>query len=290
MLVPLAEDARIVPGGLPARLAHLQGPRSLTQGAGEALEVEHGCWREIGASNRKEKEGEDDVVDDARTAFGVAPGTPPTTVRANAHVLRAPGGSLLMGPWHGAFARAHEAGRGAPATVEEGEDASPRGRSSDDGDVSARRAIVLNALGIDAAHAERIAELAFCGADEMRLDGGRAVSLELVSEDAGAGRIPRRREKKTDSVPKSRDGARSAPAAPTRKVGAQRVAARRRPSASFVRARREDARSKEGETRRGHGDVFAGKGFGFAPNAARGSRRAAGAGLTRPRASSSRGA
>ena len=290
MLVPLAEDARIVPGGLPARLAHLQGPRSLTQGAGEALEVEHGCWREIGASNRNEKEGEDDVVDDARTAFGVAPGTPPTTVRANAHVLRAPGGSLLMGPWHGAFARADEAGRGAPATVEEGEDASPRGRSSDDGDVSARRAIVLNALGIDAAHAERIAELAFCGADEMRLDGGRAVSLELVSEDAVAGRISRRREKKTDSVPKSRDGARSAPAAPTRKVGAQRVAARRRPSASFVRARREDARSKEGETRRGHGDVFAGKGFGFAPNAARGSRRAAGAGLTRPRASSSRGA
>ena len=288
VLVPLAEGAETVPGGLPARLAHLQGPRML--GAG----VAHACPTST-TDNTSASVGMTNVAtdsDDATTSFPVAPGTPPTTLRANAHVLRAPGGSLLMGPWHGAFARADEA-RGGRATREDERrrPRSPEDESSEDESDSARRATHLkDRPAIDAAHAEHIAELAFCGVDEMRLDEGRAVSLELVAEDAVAGRISRRREKKTDSVPKSRDGARSAPAAPTRKVGAQRVAARRRPSASFVRARREDARSKEGETRRGHGDVFAGKGFGFAPNAARGSRRAAGAGLTRPRASSSRGA
>ena len=225
--------------------------------------------------------------DDATTSFPVAPGTPPTTLRANAHVLRAPGGSLLMGPWHGAFARADEA-RGGRAT-REGErrrPQSPEDESSEDESESARRATRLkDRPAIDAAHAEHIAELAFCGVDEMRLDEGRAVSLELVAEDAVAGRISRSFEEK---FPR-RHRVRSAPAAPTRKVGAQRVATRRRPSASFVRARREDARSKEGETRaRGHGDVSVGKGFGFACKSARGAgaRHPAGARVMRPRASS----
>ena len=202
-----------------------------------------------------------------------------------------------MGPWHGAFARADETGKGSlsPAMGDEGavkRDASPRRRSAEDGDVSARRATVLRDLGVDTAHAEHIAELAFCGADEMRLDEGQAVSLELVSEDAVAGGFSRRRETNADGFPRRRDGARSAPAAPTRKVGAQRDATRRRPSASFVRARREDARSKEGETRRGHGDVSVGKGFGAAPQTrkSRGAQSAAGARLMRPRASGSRGA
>ena len=310
--MPLVEGARTVPGGLPARLAHLQGPRSLADasGAGEALEVEHGCWRQIPPAstdvsarvrkindNVADDADDADDGDDATTSFGVAPGTPPTTLRANAHVLRAPGGSLLMGPWHGAFARADETGKGSlsPAMGDEGavkRDASPRRRSAEDGDVSARRATVLRDLGVDTAHAEHIAELAFCGADEMRLDEGQAVSLELVSEDAVAGGFSRRRETNADGFPRRRDGARSAPAAPTRKVDAQRVATRRRPSASFVRARREDARSKEGETRRGHGDVSVGKGFGAAPQTrkSRGAQSAAGARLMRPRASGSRGA
>ena len=147
--MPLVEGARTVPGGLPARLAHLQGPRSLADasGAGEALEVEHGCWRQIppastDVSARVRKINDNvaddaDDDDDATTSFGVAPGTPPTTLRANAHVLRAPGGSLLMGPWHGAFARADETGKGSlsPAMGDEGSvkrDASPRRRSAED--------------------------------------------------------------------------------------------------------------------------------------------------------------
>ena len=260
--MPLAEGAETVPGGLPARLAHLQGPRML--GAG----VAHACPpRDVGATtdnknvNKKNVNVATDSDEARRTSFPVAPGTPPTTLRANAHVLRAPGGSLLMGPWHGAFARADEA-RGGRAHTREGERRRPRSpedESDESSYESARRATERPRLkdrpAIDAAHAEHIAELAFCGVDEMRLDEGRAVSLELVAEDAVAGRISRSDEIEAFAFPR-RHRVRSAPAAPTRKVGAQRVATRRRPSASFVRARREDARSKEGETRaRGHGDV-----------------------------------
>lgn len=286
VLVPLAEGAETVPGGLPARLAHLQGPRML--GAG----VAHACPTST-TDNTSASVGKTNVAtdsDDATTSFPVAPGTPPTTLRANAHVLRAPGGSLLMGPWHGAFARADEA-RGGRATREDERrrPRSPEDESSEDESESARRATHLkDRPAIDAAHAEHIAELAFCGVDEMRLDEGRAVSLELVAEDAVAGRISRSGEIDAFAFPR-RHRVRSAPAAPTRKVGAQRVATRRRPSASFVRARREDARSKEGETRaRGHGDVSVGKGFGFARKSARGvgARHPAGARVMRPRASS----
>ena len=293
--MPLAEGAETVPGGLPARLAHLQGPRML--GAG----VAHACPpRDVGpttnntsASVGKKTKKNVNVAtdsDEATTSFPVAPGTPPTTLRANAHVLRAPGGSLLMGPWHGAFARADEA-RGGRATREDERrrPRSPEDESSEDESESARRATHLkDRPAIDAAHAEHIAELAFCGVDEMRLDEGRAVSLELVAEDAVAGRISRSDEIEACAFPR-RHRVRSAPAAPTRKVGAQRVATRRRPSASFVRARKEDARIKEGETRaRGHGDVSVGKGFGFACKSARGAgaRHSAGARVMRPRASS----
>jgi len=290
VLVPLAEGAETVPGGLPARLAHLQGPRML--GAG----VAHACPpRDVGATTDTNVNKNVNVAtdsDEATTSFPVAPGTPPTTLRANAHVLRAPGGSLLMGPWHGAFARADEA-RGGRAHAREGERRRPRSpedESDESSYESARRdpPRLKDRPAIDAAHAEHIAELAFCGVDEMRLDEGRAVSLELVAEDAVAGRISRSDEIEAFAFPR-RHRVRSAPAAPTRKVGAQRVATRRRPSASFVRARREDARSKEGETRaRGHGDVSVGKGFGFACKSARGAgaRRSAGARVMRPRASS----
>ena len=227
--------------------------------------------------------------DEATTSFPVAPGTPPTTLRANAHVLRAPGGSLLMGPWHGAFARADEA-RGGRRHSRESDRRRPRSPEDESSYESARTRLtrLKDRPAIDAAHAEHIAELAFCGVDEMRLDEGRAVSLELVAEDAVAGRISRSDEIEACAFPR-RHRVRSAPAAPTRKVGAQRVATRRRPSASFVRARKEDARIKEGETRaRGHGDVSVGKGFGFACKSARGAgaRHSAGARVMRPRASS----
>ena len=283
VLVPLAEGAETVPGGLPARLAHLQGPRMLG--------VAHACPpRDVGPTTNKKNVNVATDSDEATTSFPVAPGTPPTTLRANAHVLRAPGGSLLMGPWHGAFARADEA-RGGRATREDERrpPRSPEDESSEDESESARRATHLkDRPAIDAAHAEHIAELAFCGVDEMRLDEGRAVSLELVAEDAVAGRISRSDEIEACAFPR-RHRVRSAPAAPTRKVGAQRVATRRRPSASFVRARKEDARIKEGETRaRGHGDVSVGKGFGFACKSARGAgaRHSAGSRVMRPRASS----
>ena len=302
--MPLAEGAATVPGGLPARLAHLQGPRVLGSGAGEPLEVDDPLGREIDFETVATN---DDDVDETKrrdatsaTSFPVAPGTPPTTARSNAQVLRAPGGSLLMGPWRGAFARAdepfaeREPRRSGESEKSQGEEKQKRHKEDED-DLSARRATHLRDLGVDAAHAEHLAELAFCGTDDMRLDEGRAVSLELVSEDAVAGRSSRRRNAflfpPRDG--KSRERVRSAPAAPTRKVGAQRVATRRRPSASFVRARREAARIKEGETKKGHGDVFVGKGFGFdsAPRArGAGARGAAGARLMRPRASSSGGA
>ena len=47
--MPLSEGAATVPGGLPARLAHLQGPRVLGAGAGEPLDVDDplGRWREL---------------------------------------------------------------------------------------------------------------------------------------------------------------------------------------------------------------------------------------------------
>lgn len=304
--MPLAEGAATVPGGLPARLAHLQGPRVLGSGAGEPLEVDDPLGREIDFETVATN---DDDVDERKrrdatsaTSFPVAPGTPPTTARSNAQVLRAPGGSLLMGPWRGAFARADEPfffAEREPRRSGESEKSQGEEKQNED-DLSARRATHLRDLGVDAEEAaEHLAELAFCGTDDMRLDEGRAVSLELVSEDAVAGRSSRRRNAflfpPRDG--KSRERVRSAPAAPTRKVGAQRVATRRRPSASFVRARREAARSKEGETKKGHGDVFVGKkkGFGFdsAPGASRGAgaRGAAGGGrLMRPRASSSGGA
>jgi len=311
--VPLAEGAATVPGGLPARLAHLQGPRVLGAGAGEPLDVDDplGRWREIDrdfpVATNDFFDDDDDVGsltkrldDDATPLNPVAPGTPPTDAReCNAQVLRAPGGSLLMGPWRGAFGRADEpfAERYSPRRKKSGEPENQQKSHHDENedDLSqVRRATHLRDLGVDESHAEHLAELAFCGTDDMRLDEGRAVSLELVSEDAIAGRSSRRRN--AFLVP-PRDGARervrSAPAAPTRKVGAQRVATRRRPSASFVRARREAARSKEGETKKGHGDVFVGKGFGFdsAPRArGAGARGAAGARLMRPRASSSGGA
>jgi len=287
--VPLAEGAETVPGGLPARLAHLQGPRML--GAG----VAHACPpRDVGPTTSVGKKTEKNVnvatdSDEATTSFPVAPGTPPTTLRANAHVLRAPGGSLLMGPWHGAFARADEA-RGGRRHSRESDRRRPRSPEDESSYESARTRLtrLKDRPAIDAAHAEHIAELAFCGVDEMRLDEGRAVSLELVAEDAVAGRISRSDEIEACAFPR-RHRVRSAPAAPTRKVGAQRVATRRRPSASFVRARKEDARIKEGETRaRGHGDVSVGKGFGFACKSARGAgaRHSAGARVMRPRASS----
>lgn len=281
VLVPLAEGAETVPGGLPARLAHLQGPRMLG--------VAHACPpRDVGPTTNKKNVNVATDSDEATTSFPVAPGTPPTTLRANAHVLRAPGGSLLMGPWHGAFARADEA-RGGRVT-REGDRRRPRSPEDESSYESARTRLtrMKDRPAIDAAHAEHIAELAFCGVDEMRLDEGRAVSLELVAEDAVAGRISRSGESDAFAFPR-RHRVRSAPAAPTRKVGAQRVATRRRPSASFVRARREDARSKEGETRaRGHGDVSVGKGFGFACKSARGAgaRHSAGSRVMRPRASS----
>lgn len=289
VLVPLAEGAETVPGGLPARLAHLQGPRML--GAG----VAHACPpRDVGPTTSVGKKTEKNVnvatdSDEATTSFPVAPGTPPTTLRANAHVLRAPGGSLLMGPWHGAFARADEA-RGGRRHSRESDRRRPRSPEDESSYESARTRLtrLKDRPAIDAAHAEHIAELAFCGVDEMRLDEGRAVSLELVAEDAVAGRISRSDEIEACAFPR-RHRVRSAPAAPTRKVGAQRVATRRRPSASFVRARKEDARIKEGETRaRGHGDVSVGKGFGFACKSARGAgaRHSAGARVMRPRASS----
>jgi len=257
--------------------------------------VAHACPpRDVGPTtdNTSASVGKKNVNVASSESFPVAPGTPPTTLRANAHVLRAPGGSLLMGPWHGAFARADEA-RGGRTHTREGERRRPRSpedESDESSYESARRdpPRLKDRPAIDAAHAEHIAELAFCGVDEMRLDEGRAVSLELVAEDAVAGRISRSDEIEAFAFPR-RHRVRSAPAAPTRKVGAQRVATRRRPSASFVRARREDARSKEGETRaRGHGDVSVGKGFGFACKSARGAgaRHPAGARVMRPRASS----
>lgn len=253
------------------------------------LGVAHACPpRDVGPTTNKKNVNVATDSDEATTSFPVAPGTPPTTLRANAHVLRAPGGSLLMGPWHGAFARADEA-RGGRVT-REGDRRRPRSPEDESSYESARTRLtrMKDRPAIDAAHAEHIAELAFCGVDEMRLDEGRAVSLELVAEDAVAGRISRSDEIEACAFPR-RHRVRSAPAAPTRKVGAQRVATRRRPSASFVRARREDARSKEGETRaRGHGDVSVGKGFGFACKSARvaGARHSAGSRVMRPRASS----
>ena len=315
--MPLSEGAATVPGGLPARLAHLQGPRVLGAGAGEPLDVDDplGRWREIdrdfpvatndffdddggvGATKR--------LDDDATSLNPVAPGTPPTDAReCNAQVLRAPGGSLLMGPWRGAFGRADEpfAERYSPRRKKSGEfqNEQKSQRDENEDDLSqVRRSMHLRDLGVDALHAEHLAELAFCGTDDMRLDEGRSVCLELVSEDAIAGRSSRRRNAFTFQARDAggaRERVRSAPAAPTRKVGAQRVATRRRPSASFVRARREAGRSKEGETKKGRGDVFVGKGEkGFDSRGTRargaGARGALlGARLMRPRASGSGGA
>ena len=238
VLVPLAEGAETVPGGLPARLAHLQGPRML--GAG----VAHACPTST-TDNTSASVGKTNVAtdsDDATTSFPVAPGTPPTTLRANAHVLRAPGGSLLMGPWHGAFARADEA-RGGRATREDERrrPRSPEDESSEDESESARRATHLkDRPAIDAAHAEHIAELAFCGVDEMRLDEGRAVSLELVAEDAVAGRISRSGEIDAFAFPR-RHRVRSAPPRPRARwarSASRRDAGPRPPSCA---RRREDA-------------------------------------------------
>lgn len=313
--MPLSEGAATVPGGLPARLAHLQGPRVLGAGAGEPLDVDDplGRWREIdrdfpvatndffdddggvGVSKR--------LDDDATSLNPVAPGTPPTDAKSNAQVLRAPGGSLLMGPWRGAFGRADEPftereQRRKKSGEPENEQKSQHDENEDDLS-QVRRATHLRDLGVDESHAEHLAELAFCGTDDMRLDEGRSVCLELVSEDAIAGRSSRRRNAFTFQARDgggARERVRSAPAAPTRKVGAQRVATRRRPSASFVRARREAGRSKEGETKKGRGDGFVGKGEkGFDSRGTRafgaGARGALlGARLMRPRASGSGGA
>ena len=317
--MPLAEGAATVPGGLPARLAHLQGPRVLGAGAGEPLDVDDplGRWREIDrdfpvATNDffddDDGVGETKRLDDDATSLNpVAPGTPPTDAReCNAQVLRAPGGSLLMGPWRGAFGRADEpfTERYSPRRKKSGEPENQQKSQNDENedDLSqVRRATHLRDLGVDESHAEHLAELAFCGTDDMRLDEGRSVCLELVSEDAIAGRSSRRRNAftfQTRDGGGARERVRSAPAAPTRKVGAQRVATRRRPSASFGRARREAGRSKEGETKKGRGDVFVGKGEkknGFDSRGTRargaGARGARlGARLMRPRASGSGGA
>jgi hypothetical protein len=289
----------------------------LGAGAGEPLDVDDplGRWREI---DRDFPVATNDFFDDddgvgvskrldenSATSLNplVAPGTPPTDAReCNAQVLRAPGGSLLMGPWRGAFGRADEpfAERYSPRRSGEPEKKQKSQHDENEDDLSqVRRSMHLRDLGVDESHAEHLAELAFCGTDDMRLDEGRSVCLELVSEDAIAGRSSRRRNAftfQTRDAGGARERVRSAPAAPTRKVGAQRVATRRRPSASFVRARREAGRSKEGETKKGRGDVFVGKGEkGFDSRGTRafgaGARGALlGARLMRPRASGSGGA
>jgi len=275
---------------LPARLAHLQGPR-----VGLASSP-RGCRQD------RETRGP------TRDGF-VAPRTPPASFvppreNTNTHVLRGSGGSILMGPWNGAFANLRGSSSAASSTgdAEEASRSAPARRDSP----SETRRLETRAGGdarersdaVCAIDAEHLAELAFCGTDELQLDEGRAVAAELVSEDAITGRRDARSETREagdwnasewrsdgpDGTARGRNRrVSSAPAASmeSRRVGAARVASRRRPSASFVKARRESFRAVRGETAGRQPSGEYGAGAGSRKNG--GARNAMNTRITRPR-------
>ena len=143
ILRPLVEDeADTAPiGALPARLSHLHGPVGLPAASPPGA-------RSGGIA-----------ATPPRPEF--APSTP-----ANRTALRGASGTLLMGPWNGAFARADDSA-----------DPKPDAR---------RRPDAVARLDDDAR--EHLADVIFTGPDETPLDH-ESVALEKVLEDALTGRV-----------------------------------------------------------------------------------------------------
>ena len=278
ILRPLVEDeADTAPiGTLPARLSHLHGPVGLPAASPPGA-------RSGGIT-----------ATPPRPEF--APSTP-----ANRSTLRGASGTLLMGPWNGAFARADDSADPKP-------------------DAARRRPDAVARLDDDAR--EHLADVIFTGPDETPLDH-ESVALEKVLEDALTGRVvvapdlddgesrgapsgPEIGADYTIGASSSSSGTRrassaaigppgrrtnSAPAATSRRVGAMRVSARRRTPPAAKRAhlaRLADARREIGGGG-GRGGSSGGRGafFGMAPSARNnGPRNTAGARFSRPSARS----
>ena len=266
ILRPLVEDeADTAPiGALPARLSHLHGPVGLPAASPPGA-------RSGGIT-----------ATPPRPEF--APSTP-----ANRSTLRGASGTLLMGPWNGAFARADDSADPKP-------------------DAARRRPDAVARLDDDAR--EHLADVIFTGPDETPLDH-ESVALEKVLEDALTGRVvvapdlddgesragaPTGLEIGADykiGASSSSSGTRrassaaigppgrrtnSAPAATSRRVGAMRVSARRRTPPAAKRA----PISRGWRTRGGKSEAEADEGV----------RRAVGArssGWRRPRGTTDRG-
>ena len=276
ILRPLVEDeADTAPiGALPARLSHLHGPVGLPAASPPGA-------RSGGIA-----------ATPPRPEF--APSTP-----ANRTALRGASGTLLMGPWNGAFARADDSADPKP-------------------DAARRRPDAVARLDDDAR--EHLADVIFTGPDETPLDH-ESVALEKVLEDALTGRVvvaPELDDGESRGAPTgpeigadytigaSSSGTRrasssaigppgrrtnSAPAATSRRVGAMRVSARRRTPPAAKRAdlaRLADARREiGGGGGRGGSSGSRGAFFGMAPSARNnGPRNTAGARFLRPSARS----
>jgi hypothetical protein len=249
VLLPLDEDATMDEfivgsvGGraLPKRLAHLQGPTRIGHPVSRLQQLD----TETAEISRG---GE------TPSLATVALRTPPNatlTQTPNMHVVRGAHGSVFVGPWNGRWGRA-DGGGARDAEISE------RAQNEEESATRSSRAVGIE---LDPLDTETIAELAFCDTHELRLDDGAAVTTELISEEIITGRRTRGgdtdvrgelrlegREIDNGEARRHR-GARvnSAPAA-TRRVGAARVATRKRPSASFVKAKRENWKTQRAET------------------------------------------
>ena len=248
VLLPVDEDEAVETGAsfLPPRLAHLRGPI-------------------VAATPRRDPRG-DDAVTMPVNVF--APGTPGSSVAVPPGVtptVHAGHGRVLMGPWNGEF---HRAGSG------------PSSPSSYNGPPtsSARGVDVADVIADDSLR-ENLSDLPFAGPEDMDMDE-ESVLREQWMEDAmtGRGGAPPSDDKDAAGRRFSSDGmddddspgtgseagrgrglagrgrAASAPAAVARRVGAARIAARRRLPRAIQRKAKEALANARKESSRRAGD------------------------------------
>ena len=251
VLLPVDEDEAVETGAsfLPPRLAHLRGP--------------------IVAATPRRDPRDDDVTMPVNV---FAPGTPGSSVAVPPGVtptVHAGHGRVLMGPWNGEF---HRAGSG------------PSSPSSYNGPPtgSARGVDVADVIADDSLR-ENLSDLPFAGPEDMDMDE-ESVLREQWMEDAMTGRgvapsddaagqrfssdgwddddaigeagtgLEARLESGRGRGRAGRGRAASAPAAVARRVGAARIAARRRLPRAIQRKAKEALANARKESSRRAGD------------------------------------
>ena len=254
VLLPVDEDEAVETGAsfLPPRLAHLRGP--------------------IVAATPRRDPRDDDVTMPVNV---FAPGTPGSSVAVPPGVtptVHAGHGRVLMGPWNGEF---HRAGSGPSSPSEEG---GPRHTASEDRLDPPRGVDVADVIADDSLR-ENLSDLPFAGPEDMDMDE-ESVLREQWMEDAmtGRGGAPPSDDKDAAGRRFSSDGmddddspgtgseagrgrggagrgrATSAPAAVARRVGAARIAARRRLPRAIQRKAKEALANARKESSRRAGD------------------------------------